>query len=174
MTRDDFLDKQYHLSVTAGMNQRYHQEKADYWANRDAIAKIATAVFATAGVVMSIVTIYNTETWAITMSVFVALVAAAGAFILNVFPFGTRELHHRDLLRRWSDMREEVDALEFILSDEKAPSKDLVQRLKELDAKTHRICGTENSPDKKLLGTCYREEELSRKEPENSCAPQAA
>ena len=46
MTPDDFKDRQYEISVTAGMNQRYHQAYAHWWTGWNRSVQIVVAVLA--------------------------------------------------------------------------------------------------------------------------------
>jgi hypothetical protein len=104
------------------------------------------------------------------IGVVIAFLAAAAAVILNILPLGECAAEHLDLFRRWTDLREDVDAVLFDLKDN--PDQELIDRLKSLDAKMHRICGAEPmEPDKKLLRRCYDEEVISREGPkEAACA----
>jgi hypothetical protein len=62
---------------------------------------------------------------------------AAAAIVLIVLPFGSLEKEHVDAFRRWTDLREEVDNLEYDLGIGE-PSNEIVERLRELDAKKQR------------------------------------
>jgi hypothetical protein len=171
ITRDDFEQEQYRISVTAGQNQRYHQARLHYWVRRDRWLRIAVAILAFLGAVASILAAVASAVAWDTLAVLIAVVAAIMAIMLNVLPLGDWIGDHRDLFRRWTDLREDVDALLFDLGDSD-PTGDLVSRLKEFEAKMHRTCGAELvGPDKKLLRECYDEEMRSRTKPEEAtCA----
>jgi len=94
-------------------------------------------------------------------SIVVGGLAALAAIALNVLPYGEWASRHNALFERWTDLREDVDKLLFEI--EEVPTTQLVDRLKELEGKFHRICGTEPGYKKPLLDECYREEETSRR-----------
>jgi hypothetical protein len=160
MTHDEFLDRQYALSVQAGMNQRYHQGLARVWRRWDMGAKIATAVFATIafGLAIACAMIHDHSLHAVEITV--ALVAALAAIALNVIPLGAWELEHRELFRQWTDLREDVEALGLECLGE--PEDAHLCELRTLDAKAHRICGQEPAPNEKRLRRCYDAEIKSR------------
>lgn len=153
MTREEFDEKHYEMSLTAGMNQRYHQAKAGTWACWDRSFKISTGMVAVAGAI----TAFSGPGW---FGAFLAIAAAMLAVSLNVLPFVEWSALHADMLRRWSDLREDIDALGFDVNGE--PSKPLIERLRNLDAKIHRVCGLEPKVDKGFLRKCFLEEEQSR------------
>jgi hypothetical protein len=143
------------------MNQRYHQHEAHRWWWCDTIAKIVTAVFAVIGMALAIVSA-SVDSWlADSFGVAVSLIAAVSAVVLNVIPFGAWESKSADLFRRWTDLREEVDTLEFELGDGQ-PSADLTRWLQDLDAKLHRIVGSEVLANPRLLSQCEYAERRSR------------
>ena len=161
MTREDFRTKRYQLSVIAGMNQRYHQTKSHQYWKRDFYAKVITAVLATISLGLAIASPLARNLMVDVGAIVVALAAALAAIVLNVLPFGAKEREHVDAFRRWTDLREEVDCLEYDMRDSD-PSADLVQRLRQLDAKNQRICGSETLADTALLDQCQAAEERSR------------
>jgi len=163
MNCDEFLDKQYEISVQAGMNQRYHQQRyATWWWRWDTSFKAATAALAVMGTMLSVAGLYRATLpeWNIAALVLSALSAIA-AVILNVVPFGTWEQQHRDFLRQWTDLREDAEALLFECNGNQ-PNDFHIAELKKIDAKVHRLCGNEPSPDTKLLDKCYQSEKKSR------------
>ena len=161
MTRDEFLDKQHSLSVQSGMNQRYHQIYSTWWWRWDTAAKITTAILAVSGAMLAVGATFETHPPLIdSVGVLVASAAALAAVILNVVPFGTWEQEHRDLLRQWTDLREDVECLLFECESE--PAEHHVCELKKLDAKMHRICGEEPSPNNAVIQTCFNAETKSR------------
>lgn len=171
MTPEDFEQKQYATSVCAGMNQRYHQSKASRWARFDRSFRIAVGVAAVGGAMMSVVTA-TTNGWGWdALSITIASIAAGIGVSLNVVPFGDWERQHVDYFRRWSDLREEVDALEFEIADK--PTATQTARLKNLDAKANRICGLEPKADEKLLNECYESEVRSR-QPDTLSLPEVS
>lgn len=158
MNRTDFDKRQYELSVMAGMNQRYHQQQTDLWGSRDRWLRIAVGILAVGGSMLSVVTIYRTDALWIASSVTVAGIAAFAAVILNVIPITDRERRHLDMFRRWSDFREEIDSLRFVLKI----TDDATARLSSLDAKSHRLCALEPTADETLLSICFDKEQRSR------------
>lgn len=163
MNREDFLQKQYEFSITAGMNQRYHQRYAWWWSLLDGATKAITAIAAVVSALLSVVTLNAAAAsgWT-TASVVVSVVAAFVAVALNVVPFGTWEQRHRDLFRQWTDLREDTDLLELDLA-EGEPDVHHLGELRRITSKIHRIVGEEPSPNEKILKKCYDAEEESRK-----------
>jgi len=135
------------------MNQRYHQSRASLFARWDRRVKIAVGLLAVAGAVLAF-------SGSVVWSVIISCLAAAAAVVLNVIPISDWHCHHVELFRRWTDLREDADALLFDLNDDVPP--ELIARLKSLDAKLHRICGSEPEADSRLLVECQQAEERSR------------
>jgi hypothetical protein len=169
MNKDEFEQKHYEQSVCAGMNQRYHQRRCKLWTKTDRGFRIAVGFLAVLGAVMAVVSLLHPGTGWDVFGIAVAGLAAVVAVILNVFPYGEWASDHRELFRRWTDLREDVDALGFELSEE--PSADLIGRLRVMESKIHRICATEPGCKEKLLNACYVAEERSRhpREPASAC-----
>jgi hypothetical protein len=161
MNSEQFLEKQYEISVIAGMNQRYHQSYATWWWRWDASAKATTAILAVIGAMLSVAATYPDHAPIIdTCGVAFASLAAVAAVVLNIVPFGTWEKEHRDLLSQWTDVRSDVEALLFEFSGK--PSEHHVRELGKIDAKLHRLCGQEPSPYQYHLNECYKREISSR------------
>src|SRR5438874_610231 len=118
MTRKEFEQKQYEISVCAGMNQRYHLNFSSLWIGWDRGFWIAIGILAVAGASLAVVSATverpssGMSSWDIVSIVFASL-AAVVAIALNVVPFGEWAGRHRELFGKWSDLREDVDALEF-------------------------------------------------------------
>jgi hypothetical protein len=161
MTRDDFNKAQYKLSAQAGLNQRYHQRQANRWWWADAEAKILTAIFAVLGLGLSLAGWLTDNPSIDGCAVIVSFLAAVGAIVLNVIPFGLWEREAVDRFRRWTDLREEADQLRLELGDSE-PSPEFSRRLASGIAKAQQICGSETLADKKLLDECQEAEEVSR------------
>lgn len=162
-----FDDKQYHLSVTAGMNQRYHQARAHWWICWDRGCKILVGILAVAGAVLAFAPLFHAGLAFDIVGVVVACLAAVFAVILNVIPYAEWAGLHRELFQKWSDLREEIDSLLFEVNGE--PTGKNFERLRQLDAKVHRICAAEPGGIKSLIDTCYAEEVRSR-QPDKSMA----
>lgn len=166
MTRETFKNKVYDLSVIAGMNQRYHQTQQNWWWWWDTGAKIVTAVAAiiglSLGIVSALVAAWPFVDW---LGVALSFVAAVAAIVLNVVPFGAWESKSADFLRRWSDLREEIDALDYDLAESMPPSPSMIQALKQCEAKSERLHGSETLANQTLLDKCLAAEERSRGEP---------
>lgn len=167
MNAEAFKNKQYHLSVTAGMNQRIHQERASYWVCRDRAFKIMVGVLAIASLCLTTVAWSIGGYWWNLSSVVASSAAAVVAIILNVIPLADWASTHNALFQRWTDFREDVDALLFDLANETTP--ELKDRLKSLEAKQHRICGTEPAPKQGIIDRCYADELKSRKQVPATC-----
>jgi hypothetical protein len=129
-----------------------------------------TAVFALLGFAASLAAwIYRTtgdsghflDEFLDVIAVGIALAAAVVAIILNVLPFATREKEHVDLFRQWTDLRESVEWLRHAIGDGD-PSKRLVEELAELDARLHRICGSEILADPVVWRKCENDERRAR------------
>ena len=166
MTKNEFLDRQFRLSVQAGANQRYHQIKAHYWSRWDRGFRIAVGLSAVIGAMLAVVTAYAPSQIWITASIVTACVAAFIGVVLNVVPYADWEREHCDIFRRWCDLREDVDSLQ-VEDRDKADG----ERLRQLEAKSHRICGIEPAPDDALWGECSRLENQSRLEAEEEREP---
>lgn len=162
MTRDEFLHKRHEISFIAGMNQRYQQSNAAVYAIRDRSFRIAVGLLTVMSAMLSIITAQVPGLGWIAASIAVSSTAAAIGVILNVLPFADSERKFRDLYRRWCDLREEIDSLEFELSG--TPTKAIVDRLRQLDGKVHRISALDTETDKRLLQKCFDDEQRSREE----------
>lgn len=164
MNADDFAYQRLDLSMTAGMNQRYHQARSHWWICWNRAVQIAVGLLAVIGACLAVSAASVDNVWVDVSAILFASLAAVAAIALNVLPLGDWAQEHLDLFRRWSDLREDVDALEF----EQPPGavgdipRELVDRLKALDAKKHRICGIEPAMNERLLEKCYRDENRSR------------
>jgi hypothetical protein len=167
MNRKKFLDRQYNISFHAGMNQRYHQRYATFWWRCDTWAKIITAVLAVAGAMLSVGALFEGHDPRIDyLALSVASLAAIAAVILNVVPFGAWESASRDLFRQWTDLREDSEELLFACPGE--PDGHNIHDLRKLDARLHRLCGAEPSPNKAILQECHDDEKKSRSKPKET------
>jgi hypothetical protein len=165
MNRRDFLQKQFELSVRAGTSQRYHQNVAQLWRRLDRAARFSSALFALLGATlagMSILPAAQQPAWAMPVSMVLGLISAALGFGVLVMPVGTWELESQDLYRRWTDLRKDVDALEFELGDKPTATSTLVNSLSALERESHDLCGMEHAPSKALVRKLYDEEYASR------------
>lgn len=160
ITNDEFLDHQFHLSMTAGMNQRYHQSYATFWWRWDTSVKVVMAISAVASALFSIATLFPVEPAIASLSATLSVVSAFAAVAMNVIPFGTWEKEHRDFLRQWTDIREDVEALRFACGND--PQEQHRHELQKLDAKIHRICGQEPNPNRQMINKCWDDEKKSR------------
>jgi hypothetical protein len=168
MTKNQFLDRQYELSVMAGVNQKFHQGQIKHYADRDRYCKIAVGFLAVLGVCLCVVTATVDGWFWDAVSILIASLAAAAAVALNVLPFGEWASGHHALFQRWTDLREDVDDLLYRVVDE--PTPDDLARLRELSAKCHRICGTETHCDDGILQVLQDKEEKSRRPAPTPCA----
>ena len=161
MDSSAFRTKRYQLSVLTGMNQRYHQRRTHVWTVCNRSVQITVGVLAVAGVCLSVAAWLAHDDRVDIAAIIVASLAAIAAIALNVLPLGDWSQQHADLFRRWSDLREDIDGLLFDVDGD--PGIVQSERLKQLDAKVHRICGSEPHFQKKLLEECLAEEEQSRR-----------
>ena len=151
MTRDEFDDRQLQVTTTAFANQLYHQEMSQRWIRKNRSVQIAVAFLASFGLCLSLSAALVKSGWLDFFSVIIAAGATVMAIALNVLQFGDWAQQHLDFFRRWSDLREDTEALSFDLPSEGDPSDDLVSRLKSLDGKLHRICSDEPGGRDELL-----------------------
>jgi hypothetical protein len=93
-------------------------------------------------------------------AVIVASVAALAAITLNLLPLNQWATEHEALFRQWTDLRDDIDELLFDIYRE--PTPELIDRLRQLNGKVHRICGSEPGCDRRLLDQCFRDEVRSR------------
>lgn len=163
MDREQLLEVTFGGSYDASFNQRYHTKLSRLWAICDKGTRIAVGILAT----LSFGLAYagsNTS-----MAIWLAFLSALTAILVNVIPFGEWEKTHRDLFRRWTDLRQRWEALEIKterLPQEKVPDH-LLDLIEELNATSHRIEGGEPAPIKWLLERCQDEENLSRYDEKN-------
>jgi hypothetical protein len=165
MTRKEFEQKRYEISVCAGMNQRYHQSYASFWIGCDRFVRISVGVLAVAGASLTVVSAMIQKpsgqiSWADILCIVIASLAAVAAIILNVLPFGEWSAKHRELFGKWTDLREDIDSLEGVCAGE--PSAELIEQLHNLGAKVNRIGANEPACDDAFLDDCCTKEERSR------------
>jgi hypothetical protein len=165
MTRDQFLDDQLWVSVTAGMNQQFHQTLASFWTWCNRFVQIAVACLAVTALCLS----FTDEPHWIERSI--AALAAAFAIALNVLPLGDWVQEHYELFRRWTDLREEIDDLQC---DGDRPKPAAIEDLRKLRAKVHRIGAAESGLGvlaRRLLKKCEIEEKKRRADVKPDCIP---
>src|SRR5688572_10907881 len=102
MNIKQFKDRQYQTSVMAGMNQRYHQSRAQFWTRWDKGSKVAVGVLAVLGACFSILTLNQHSVPLGWTSVVIAGLAAGAAIALNVIPLGEWANIHWALFQRWT------------------------------------------------------------------------
>jgi hypothetical protein len=117
----------------------------------------ATAASAVIGAMLAVTSLYDATLpeWDVAGLV-LAVVSAIVAVAMNLLPFGNWEKDHRDFMRQWNDLREDIETLRHDCIDN--PSCVPSSVIKKLDAKMHRICGQEPSPNKAIIATCFKEE----------------
>jgi hypothetical protein len=171
----DFEQKQYELSIMAQMNQLYNQSRAHYWTRRNRAVQIGVASFAVLGLCLSFASIMADSRVVDVFAIIVGVGAAIFAIALNVLPLGDWAAEHSSLLRQWSDLREDIEALEMDIGESNDPvDAHLLSRLKTLDGKVHRICGGEIELIESLRDKCYADAVRSRHpEPAASCGAPA-
>lgn len=170
MRKNECLDRLYILSVTAGVNQRYHQYLWTVNRRSDRRIRITVGVVAILGLVSSLLA--DSKTFPASIQIFfdilsliLGITALAVAAALNISSAGDKATEHRELFRRWSDLREEIDTTELrvsYLQEEKEVPEEIDLRIQELDAKKNRINAFEESPDTALLDDCLAKEEKAR------------
>lgn len=164
MNRKDCIGKFNYLSFTSAMCVRYHQQKWTFFSHKDKNIRILVGVIALVGVVFSLLGVTLTNLTINILSATISVLALALAIALNVSSALKSEVFHRDLFRRWSDLREEIDGQIILLGshDSETAPENLVRRLQELTEKKNRINSLEDSPDNELLERCYEDENLAR------------
>lgn len=161
MKIEELKDAVYALSFTAGMNQRYHQRRESFWIRWDRAAKIAVGIVSFAGAVLTGATVTETSAAVGWWSLVVTIFAACLAVLINVLPFGDWARAHTDFLRRWSDLRIDVDTLDVRVSEattELPGTGDSISRYQELLAKKNAINALEPTPKSSLLDDCWEDE----------------
>jgi hypothetical protein len=163
MSPEEFRNKQLYISMGAGTSQRVHQDLADRWTRWDRIAKATMAAIAVVGLWISLESTKPEWAWLASYSTTLSVVGLIAAIALNLLPFGDWAMRHISLYQRWCDMREDVDSLQYDIKKGE-PSASLVKRLKELDAKYHRICASEPKCGEQLVLRHYDKEKSSRRQ----------
>lgn len=166
--KDDLIKKLNNLSFTAAMNIRYHQYKWTKYSYIDKSIRIAVGIVAVLSVVASSMGSSDIKNILIAnLSFLLSILSLIVAIVLNIAPVSDRETFHRDLFRRWSDLREEVDSeivrVESLdISGNEEGLNKFMNRLEDLTRKKNRINAFEDSPDDELLKKCYRQENKAR------------
>ena len=167
MTAQEYREKLHELIVTCGFNTRYHQVLAQRWKRWDRNIRILVGALAAFGLLFSVPG-FECHPWWGLVTAFLSLIAAVA---LNILPVGDWEKAHGELFRLWVDLRRDVANEKFRASevgeDEGKAAPKLVDRLCELDQKSHSLDAQEPAPERELLIRCQREEELS------VCGPEA-
>jgi hypothetical protein len=163
MTTEKLLLELYHLSFTAGMNRRYYQAKLASWKKLDNRVQIAVAMCAVVGFTLSILSLFNLPL-VNPISVVVAIFSLLAAIVLNVVPTGEECFKHGELYRRWNELHEDIESLEFRARHAAVEQVDpmILDRFGELRSKKTRIEQDEPLPDEALVGKCYEAENLAR------------
>lgn len=164
MDREQFLDSAYDGSYIASFNQRYHTKMARFWAIADRSIRVVVGVLATISFGLTLA-----SNSAVGVAVSVAFLSALAAILVNVVPFGEWEKTHRDLFRRWTDLRqrwESADIKARALESGPVPAY-LLDLAEELNTALHRIEAEEPAPKERLLHKCQAEENVSRYDEEN-------
>lgn len=164
MTKKDCFEKLEYLSFTAAMSQRYHQHQWTRFVKTDKCIRICVGVISLFSAISSLLSASMGLLVLSLISAFISVIALAVAIILNIYPAGEKGAYHRDLFRRWSDLRENVDGQIVLvegLDSNKVPGE-IYLRLRELTTKKERINSLEESPNEELLTKCYQAENLAR------------
>lgn len=154
MKRDD-CDRMIHdLGFTAVVNQRYHQILEWRWATLDRLMRILIGVLAAFGVLLAALG----SPWG-TLSLVVPMAALIAAILLNILPFGEIQRFYRDLFRRWSDLRQEVELARMAVRDLQGQDvpEHLFQRLQSLMQRKAAILADEPAAWRGLLIRCQEE-----------------
>ena len=169
MTLEEVLNGLWELSITSGMNQRFHQHLADNALWWDFWWKLAVALATSAGAVLSVVGYFNGKAKFIAAtSAIVSILGMVFGVWLSIAPSDATARQHLDLFRRWSDLRQDVDTV-MVRSrtneDEAiAAPPFLVDRYIDMLAKKNHLNSLEPSPDRALLERFQDEEESWREE----------
>lgn len=156
MEKLECVAKLYDLKYTAGMNTRYHHQMMWWLGAADKLLRIIIGVVAVVGIFLAI----KAEAYP-NAGIWLAVISAVLAFILNVVPLGDWEKSHVDLFRSWSDIRSEAELSEMKLAHKTLPPHRLeaiCERIFELTTREHQLCASEPAPFKGLLLRCQEDE----------------
>ena len=157
MTEEELSQQIFELSVQAGMNQRYHQRNAGRWNRADSEVRISVGMFAVSGLSLSIASVATSSPWFGLASLVAILFTAVAGMVMNLYPFAEWERDHEVLFAQWTDIRQEVDSLQFV-----SKLADRTTYFARLQGRMHRLCGSEPVADEALLERCFEEEKASR------------
>jgi hypothetical protein len=162
MLREGDSGKLWPLHFAACMNAKYHQIVAETFRRRDRIVRLAVGLFAMACVIASSFQRSNAEMQIAT--VVTSVLSLIAAFVLNVVGFGDQYVLHRELLRRWLDLRRDIEILELDVQqlDEGPVKESCIERYESIVNRKTLIAQDEPAPDEELLMKCYEDENERR------------
>jgi hypothetical protein len=153
------------LSVTCGMNQRYHQYKLDFWSTSSTAIMVVVAIVALASAILTVASFCRNNRGLGIASLVTSLLSVSVAVALNVIPADTNARFYADMFRRWSDLRQDVDVLQ-VSADANGRDKPLtpwmLERFNQLLMKKNALNALEPAPNMDLLAQCQEEEERAR------------
>ena len=88
-----------------------------------------------------------------------ALVRRRGVRLRGLFSFSDWSRDHQEFLTRWTDLREGVDAVDYMQNQ-----KEKMAALSRLEQKCTRLCGAEPKLDQSIVKRHEDEEAASRRE----------
>ncbi len=156
MQARDAKNNMFELSVTCGMNVRYHQAYEDFWGKWDRAVKVAVVILTVIGLLFSVPDFVSPVA-----ALIVGIISATVALVLNVINFGDWEKEHAKMFRLWSDLRSDAELMEFkIASKEEGGTiqPHLVERIAEIRIKANNLHAAERMPNHSFLHTCYHDE----------------
>ena len=150
----DLSHKLYELSVTCGMNQKYHQAEMSLWWN------ISIVLMLCAIISWSILFFYMDNRHIFHISAIVGIVCVASV----IFSSYNYRFYSR-MFRDWSELRQNTDILKIQVDDDTAPIEYLdnyTDRYFHYWKQKNTLNMLEPAPKEKLLYKCFEDELRAR------------
>lgn len=157
----NYRNKMYELIVVSGMNHTYHQAYESFWGKWDKGVKAAVCILTVIGLVLAVPGIDMPWT-----GLWMAIVSACAAFVLNIVPIGDWEKEHGEMFRLWSDLRSDCENEELKTcssAEEDTVPKHAAERLLDLQSKSNALHAMERNPNTRFLDACHAKVEKSLK-----------
>ena len=167
MTIDQLRDLVFELSVTAEINQRYHQGMATYWQNWGLAFQALTAATTIVVLTLSIFSYLVPKNKRLgAWSIGASLASAIGGVTLLFVPFGAWQCESTAFLGKWTEVRTDADSLDARLLAHDGDSIELpVDSLSEyeaLKARANTLNGQETAPWSDWLDECQEVAQYAR------------
>ncbi len=161
MINSECLGSLEKMNYRCAVNLRYHQTVQWRWGRADQLVRLFVALFAIWDLYCFLKKDEQYGFWAVIGSLLLAL-------LLNIVPFGERELFYGRLFKGWSDIKRDCEALiiklrTHVVDAETTP--DCHERLRELSDRIYALESEEPAPWKGLLSDCQGDENESRHGP---------